>query len=83
MSVDMMNIISTFLEKTYELLNTVVFPGTGFSILQLMITAFFLSAVISILKFLFMLPSGGGAEYGTGGNNSEIKVDDKRKNDTK
>lgn len=84
MSIDMMNIISTLLEETYNLLNTIVFPGTGLSILQLMVTAFVLTVVISILKFLFMLPSGGGGtDYGTGGNSSEIKVDEKRKNDTK
>lgn len=83
MSENAFNLLSTFLEQGYRLLDSVIYPGTGWSILQLMISAFFMVAVVSLIKFLFMLPSGGGSDYGTGGNNNEIKVDEKRKNDTK
>lgn len=82
MSADLLNIITTLLTNTLALLDRIAYPGTSWSIFQLMVFAFFLATVIGLLKVLFMLPSSSG-EYGQGGNNENIKVDEKRKNDKK
>lgn len=82
MGADLMDAIATLLVQTEILLSKIKYPGTSWSIWGIMIFSAVIATVFSILRMLFFLPAAGGS-YGKGGNNKDIKVDEKRKDDTK
>lgn len=87
----MIDFLTTFFAKTYELLSTIRVPGFNISILTVMYGSVGALLSISLLRLFFGLGnsvvSGGSSlargAYHKGGNNNNIKISDERKGDKK
>lgn len=84
MGADMIAIITTLFSGWYDLLTSVKFPGTNFSIFSLLMITLFVSICISLVLSLIgyggLVMSRGEQK---GGNNKRLSLPEARKEDTK
>lgn len=80
----MIDYLTMFWSKTYELFDSVNVPGFSVSIADITIGAFIAVASLGILKLIFGLGNSSlSAINRLGGNNKNIKIHHNRSNDEK
>lgn len=86
MSSEMREIISALASNVFNLLTSVKFPGTSYSIFGLLMASTGVIVVVATIRMFFGLmsidptPRVKGTQRG--GNNKRIKVSEERKDDT-
>lgn len=79
----MLELISTFLDCTYEFLNSIRIPGFNISFMSVLFGAFGAVISIALLKMFFGLGDSSFSSGSSirGGNNKRIKISSERRGD--
>ncbi len=80
MSTDLLQLLGAWLSNSWKVIESFTIPGTSFSLGVLLIGSSVAMVSVSFLGKVFGSFRGGSQR---GGNNGTIKVNDKRKDDTK
>lgn len=80
MSTDLLQLLGVWLSNSWNVIESFTIPGTTFSLGVLLLGSSVAVASVGLLGKLFGSFRGGSQR---GGNNGNIKVNEKRKDDTK
>ena len=80
MSTDLLQLLGAWLSNSWNVIESFTIPGTTFSLGVLLLGASVAGASVGLLRKLFGALRGGAQR---GGNNGNIKVNEKRNDDTK
>lgn len=80
MSTDLLQLLGAWLSNSWKVIESFTIPGTTFSLGVLLVGSSVAMVSVSLLGKVFGSFRGGSQR---GGNNGTIKVNDKRKDDTK
>ena len=82
---DVMDIIATLLQSTYDFMNSIYVPGFNISFMSVLLGACAAMVSIGLLKLIFGLGNSSVSSLGRsvrGGNNKNIRISNDRKGDT-